>query len=468
MRTLTARLVAISLLLMALAIVAFGTATTVALRGYLMQQLDDEVVGTLARATGPRPGSPGMPPPMNRMDGHPGMARGQSIGTLTAVLGDNGRDAGVVLGEAAPGEPEEAQVRRAELRALRQIPSDGEPRTVRLRGAGEYRVAAIDVGPAVVVAGLPQARVNDTIRSVIAWESVLGILTLALAGAAGVVLVRRNLAELHAVVTTARAVASLPLSEGAVTVAPRVANTDERTEIGQVGAALNALLSHVETSLDARHRSELQVRQFVADASHELRTPLSTIRGYAALAAGRADDVDGMRDALVKVTGEAERMTALVEDLLLLARLDAGRPLAREPVDLSRLTVEAVADARMLAPDHRWVLDVGAEPVQVVGDEARLRQVVRNLVSNARVHTPAGTTVTVTVEPGRVSVADDGPGFDDPDSALERFSRGDPARTAGNDSVGLGLAIVDSIVKAHGGTVAIASEPGATSVVVTL
>jgi two-component system OmpR family sensor kinase len=467
-RSLTARLVATSLILMALAIGAFGAATTVALRGYLMQQLDDEVVGTLARATRPRLESPGMPPPMNRIDGHPEMVRGQGIGTLTAIFGDDGRDTGVVLGEAAPGEPEEARVRHTELQVLRTIPRDGHPRTVELRGAGEYRAAALDVGPAVVVAGLPQSRVNDVVRSVVGWEAVLGILTLALSGALGAFLVRRNLAELHAVAATAHEVAALPLSEGAVNVAPRVANPDERTEIGQMGAALNALLSHVEASLEARHRSELQVRQFVADASHELRTPLSTIRGYAELATERPEDVDGMRQALLKVTGEAARMSSLVEDLLLLARLDAGRPLASEPVDLSRLTVEAVADARVLAPDHRWILEVGAEPVEVVGDEARLRQVIRNLVANARVHTPPGTTVTVAVEPGRLTVSDDGPGFDDADSALERFSRGDPARAAGNESVGLGLAIVDSIVRAHGGTVAIESVPGRTRVLVTL
>lgn len=477
MRSLTARLVATSLILMALAIVAFGAATTVALRGYLMNQLDAEVVGTLARATRPRLAPPGMTPGMPPMDGRPVFVRGQGIGTLTAVFPDRGEESGTVLDATDAGLPEEARVRPSELQALRRVPTDGRPRTVDLRGPGEYRAAAKDLGDAVVVAGLPQARVNDVIGSVIGWEATLGLLTLAIAGAVGSVVVRRNLAELHAVAATAHEVARLPLAEGAVDLAPRVPNPDVRTEVGQVGAALNSLLAHVEEALGARHRSELQVRQFVADASHELRTPLSTIRGYADLASERPDDVDGMRAALAKVTGEAERMSSLVEDLLLLAQLDAGRPLAAEPVDLSRITVETVADARVLAPDHQWLLDVAEDPVEVVGDEVRLRQVVRNLVTNARVHTPAGTTVTVRVSTAtntgphagaRLVVADDGPGFDDPDSAVERFSRGDPARTAGTDSVGLGLAIVDSIVRAHGGTVRIESQPGGSRVVVTL
>ena len=176
--------------------------------------------------------------------------------------------------------------------------------------------------------------------------------------------------------------------------------TDERTEVGQVGAALNTLLAHVETSLEARHRSEQQVRQFVADASHELRTPLATIAGYTELARRRPDD-DNVRTALGKVEEESARMTSLVEDMLLLARLDGGRPLDREPVDLTRLLVEAVDDARVVGPDHQWRLELPElPPVEVTGDEQRLHQVVTNLLTNARKHTPAGTTVTVT-GPGR-------------------------------------------------------------------
>ena len=187
--------------------------------------------------------------------------------------------------------------------------------------------------------------------------------------------------------------------------------TDERTEVGQVGGALNTLLAHVESSLDARHRSEQQVRQFVADASHELRTPLSTIVGYTELARRHPDDAGTAATALGKVEEESARMTALVEDLLLLARLDAGRPLVREPVDLTRLLLEAVSDARVVAPEHRWRLELPETSIEVLGDELRLHQVVTNLLTNARRHTPAGTTVTVTARPHGFAVHDDGPGF---------------------------------------------------------
>jgi two-component system OmpR family sensor kinase len=464
MRTLTARFVATSLVLTALAILAFGVATTLALRGYLMDRLDRDVMDSLARAQLHRDVHVGSLGPI----GPPPMARGQGIGTLTALIPDDGASAGLLLNADPEGMPEDLRLRRDSLEPLQQIPTDGEPHTVRLQELGDYRAAAMPIDGGRLVTGLPQSRVNEVVGSVVRWEAMLGVLTLAAAGIAGLYIVRRNLAPLRAVAATAHEAAALPLSSGAVDLAPRVPDPDERTEVGQVGAALNTLLAHIENALAARHRSEQQVRQFVADASHELRTPLSTIRGYADLATSREDDVDAMRTALRKVTGEAERMSALVEDLLLLAQLDAGRPLMSEPVDLSRLTVEAVADARVLAPGHTWLLDVADQPVEVVGDERRLQQVVRNLVSNARQHTPEGTTVTVTVEPGRLTVADNGPGFDQPETALERFSRGDPARTGGDESVGLGLSIVDSIVRAHGGSVSIDSRPDETRVIVEL
>jgi two-component system OmpR family sensor kinase len=221
----------------------------------------------------------------------------------------------------------------------------------------------------------------------------------------------------------------------------------------------------VESSLAERHRSEQQVRQFVADASHELRSPLATIAGYTELARRRPDDAATTRTALDKVEEESGRMTTLVEDLLLLARLDSGRPLDREPVDLTRLLVEAVSDARVLSPDHRWRLELPDHAVEVTGDEQRLHQVVVNLLTNARRYTPPGTTVTVSGRDGGFSVHDDGPGFpaELAEHAFERFARGDVSRTRGADSgAGLGLALVQAIVQAHGGTVTLASRPGDT------
>jgi two-component system OmpR family sensor kinase len=268
-------------------------------------------------------------------------------------------------------------------------------------------------------------------------------------------------------------VSELPLSSGEIHLTARVPDhlTDERTEVGQVGAALNALLAHVETSLEARHRSEQQVRQFVADASHELRTPLATIQGYTELAQRRPEDEGGVRTALAKVGAESTRMTSLVEDLLLLARLDAGRPLERGTVDVTRLLIEAVSDARVLSPDHHWRLDLPHDAVEVSGDEHRLHQVVTNLLANARRYTPGGTTVTVTARPGLIMVHDDGPGFPPElvDQAFERFARGDASRTRnGEGGVGLGLSLVKAIVTAHGGSVSLASVPGDTTVTVRL
>jgi two-component system OmpR family sensor kinase len=273
------------------------------------------------------------------------------------------------------------------------------------------------------------------------------------------------------VAATAHEVATLPLSSGEIGTTVRVPEdlTDERTEVGQVGAALNTLLAHVEHALDERHRSEQQVRQFVADASHELRTPLSTIHGYAELSRRTSPpDPAQLAQAMSKVEAEATRMSSLVEDLLLLARLDSGRPLARDEVDLTRLALEAVGDARVVGPEHRWRLDLPDEPVLAPGDEQRLHQVLTNLLNNARRHTPPGTAVTVGVrEDGDevvLSVLDDGPGLPPPlrSTAFERFTRGDSARTRASGGAGLGLSLVQAISHAHGGRVSVDSVPGRT------
>ena len=284
-------------------------------------------------------------------------------------------------------------------------------------------------------------------------------------------LVRRQLRPLRDVAATAHEVASLPLARGEIGTTVRVPEslTDERTEVGAVGAALNTLLVHVEQALDERHRSEQQVRQFVADASHELRTPLTTIHGYAELSRRTTPaDPAQLSLAMTKVEAEAGRMSDLVEDLLLLARLDAGRPLARDEVDLTHLVLEAVGDARVVEPAHRWQLDLPDEPVVVPGDEQRLHQALTNLLNNARRHTPSGTTVKVGVhqQDGHVvvSVQDDGPGLPEGlgSRAFERFTRGDSARTRESGGAGLGLSLVEAIATAHGGTVAVTSRPGRT------
>ena len=240
---------------------------------------------------------------------------------------------------------------------------------------------------------------------------------LLIAGVAGALIVRATLRPLNRVAATATRVTELPLDRGEVALAVRVpaADTDPRTEVGQVGAALNRMLGHVADALSARQASETRVRQFVADASHELRTPLAAIRGYAEVARRGRDEVPpDVAHALRRVESESTRMTSLVDDLLLLARLDTGRPLAVEPVDLTALVVDAVSDAHVAGPEHHWQLDLPEVAIRVPGDAARLHQVVANLLANARVHTPPGSTVTTTlaVDAGSavLTVADDGPG----------------------------------------------------------
>ncbi|MGN0064761.1 MAG: sensor histidine kinase [Nocardioides sp.] len=460
--SLTARLVLLLVALVTVAAVLVSTATTLVMSSVLHDRLDAEVRGAFSRAYGQ-----GSPPP-SRDGGSPGAA-GQQVGTVTA--GFSGTfSAGQVLVAVDQGKASYERLDEEALAVLAEVPVDGNLHDVRLPGLGRYRVLAAGDGSARVLAALPTAEVDDTLGSLVRWEVLLSLLTVTVAGGAGAVLVRRSLSPLREVADTARRVATLPLDRGEIALTDRVPDrlADDGDEVGRVGSALNHLLAHVETSLRARHLSEQQVRQFVADASHELRTPLATIAGYTELAERQPDTTP---QALDKVRAESARMGALVEDLLLLARLDQGRPLAREDVELPLLLAEVVNDARVLAGDHRWQLELSEAPGDVVGDPDRLRQVVTNLVTNARLHTPAGTTVTVRQHADGFSVHDDGPGIPPGllDHVFDRFARGEEsrARTDGGGT-GLGLALVRAIVDAHGGTVRVASAPGSTEFRVTL
>jgi len=471
--SLTSRLVITAVLLVATVALLIATAATVALRTSLSNRLDNDVVSSLQRY-GPEGRPPGIPGGDSDADNRPDLSR---QGTISATYGT-----GIAFGYLSG--VESRSLTTAEIRSLTSVTSDGHPHDVSIPGLGEYRVAAepgtvilgTNLRHVVVAVGLPTSTVDGPVSQLVAWEALFGLLGIAAAAGVGTYVVRRQLRPLREVAATAHTVAGLPLAEGEIAIAPRVPTrlTDERTEVGQVGSALNTLLVHVESSLAERHRSEQQVRQFVADASHELRTPLTTITGYTELARRRPDDAGAVTTALGKVEEESARMTAMVEDLLLLARLDAGRPLARDTVDLSRLLVEAVSDARVVAPDHRWRLELPEESIEVTGDADRLHQVVTNLLTNARKHTPAGTTVTVTGTTYGFKVHDDGPGFpqDLAAKAFERFVRGDASRTrapGGTDGgAGLGLSLVDAIVSAHGGSVSLDSHPGSTTITITL
>jgi two-component system OmpR family sensor kinase len=497
--SLTGRLVATVVALVALVGVLVATVTTLAMREYLTDQLDRQVLAAADRGgrpifDGPR-GGVFPPPSFGGPDGGDGRdaeaerngdteARGQGVGTLTVVYDGDTLVRRDVITERAGLRP----VSSTALQLLQDVPADGRLHTVTLPAFGEYRVTVDDQGGVIAVIGLPTEDIGDALASLVGYEVLLTLVGVVLAGGVGLVLVRRQLRPLREVAGTAHEVAGLPLDSGEIGTTVRVPaeHTDPRTEVGQVGAALNTLLAHMESALDARHRSEQQVRQFVADASHELRTPLTTIQGYAELS--RRTDA-GAPAALAKVEAEAHRMSDLVDDLLLLARLDAGRPLARDRVDLTHLVLECVADARVVAPDHRWLMDLPDEPVEVTGDEQRLHQALTNLIGNARRHTPEGTTVTVGLRlapgvpgspdspnsadsPGVVElrVHDDGPGLprDLLPTAFERFSRGDSARTRASGGAGLGLSLVQAIAEAHGGHATVTSAPGDTTFVVHL
>ncbi|MBD3915290.1 HAMP domain-containing histidine kinase [Nocardioides hwasunensis] len=435
-------------------------------------QLDARALDSLTKTVdSPRqPGGPG-----GRDDG-PGFDPTRDIlrqeeGAFVASIPVSGTAWGVIKeddedgGWSAPSELSTTQLRSIS----EQLPAaEYQPKDLTLPGGGSYRVVTHQSPGELVVVGLPCNGVDATIAELVRLELLATLLGVLAAAGVGTWVVRRQLAPLREVSGTAHRVSELPLGSGEIEMAERVPQrlTDERTEIGQVGSALNTMLDHVESSLAQRHRSEQQVRQFVADASHELRTPLATIAGYTELARKRPEATG---TALDKVETESARMTALVEDLLLLARLDSGRPLVREPVDLSRLLIEAVDDARVVDPERSWRLALPDAPVIVAGDEVRLHQVVSNLLTNGRKYTPVGSTITVTGAAQGFTVHDDGPGFS-PDlapRAFERFVRGDVSRNRAGGA-GLGLSMVEAIVAAHGGSVTLRSTPGDTLITVRL
>jgi two-component system OmpR family sensor kinase len=480
--TLRTRLVATVLLLLAVAGAVIGVVTTLALQRFLVAQLDDglRTAGGIARGLDPPgarapsggPGGAVVPdgPPPDDVPFGPGLP----FGVLLAVVEDGRVSSAAVLDRDGVARPVPAEA----TAALLGVPAGAPPRSAELGELGTYRLVAADRTTAdgdavVVVTGQSQRPVQDTLSTLVAVEVVAVAVALLGAGVAGAVVVRRQLRPLEEVAATATRVSALPLGRGEVDLAERVPVADPRSEVGQVGAALNRMLDHVGSALEQRHASEVRLRRFVADASHELRTPLAAIRGYAELS--RRDPLpDGTAHSLARISASAERMSTLVEDLLLLARLDAGRPLERAEVDLTRLAVDAVGDAHAAGPGHRFVLDLPAEPVVVTGDASRLAQVLGNLLANARTHTPPGTAVRValaaTPDGARLDVVDDGPGIA-PDllpRVFERFARGSASRSREHGSTGLGLAIVDAVVSAHGGAVEVSSRPGRTAFTVTL
>lgn len=491
------RLVALMALLAALVIASSAVISTLGLRRSLVDQLDAQLrqaashgAEVLDDSRGPEKGGSGSDDsgddssspvpgllPEDAEGPSPLDSPGQRTGTLTYL-----ETGGVVATGVIGSDFVVTALTADQIAMLDAVPRDGRPHSVDLPDLGDYRVISQAGGSGFQLTGLALAEVNQTLTTYAAQQAVVGLAGIALTALLAAWLIRRELRPLQDVAATATVVANTPLDRGAVTLPVRVTDANPATEVGKVGAALNTLLGHVETSLEARHRSEVQVRQFVADASHELRTPLASIAGYTELIqSGQTSDEEATH-ALTRISQEAGRMAILVEDLLLLARLDAGRPLVSGAVDLAAVAADAVTDAHVAAPDHHWRLDMPVDAegemdltaTMVTGDEDRLRQVFGNLLTNARVHTPTGTTVMVRVRAtptdAVVTVEDNGPGIapELQGRIFDRFARGDSSRQRASGSTGLGLAIAQAVVEAHGGSIAVASTPGATRFTVTL
>ncbi|HEY3894411.1 MAG TPA: HAMP domain-containing sensor histidine kinase [Pseudonocardiaceae bacterium] len=470
------RLVAAVLALVALALGVAGAATTTALHRYLLEQVDSQLGAAGSRIlAGHRDPGFGLPPP-GQGDDRSGSGRLRLPSAFSVAITDEN---GVLVdslyspvqaglpGPALPAwTPEQAAGRH------------GHPMTVPATGGGgQWRLLAIPLpdgsGTLLIATSLETV---DATRSQLAFlELIVGGVVLVLLAGVGYLVVHSSLKPLAEVKDTAEAIAAGDLSR-------RVPVHPPRTEVGQLSGALNGMLAQIESAFQTQRASEAaarsseeRMRRFVADASHELRTPLTSIRGFAELyRQGAAGDVPRLMD---RIESEAARMGLLVEDLLLLARLDAQRALARTPVDLVVLAADAVHDARALAPDRPVTLEVTSDDTSeqrvpvVLGDESRLRQVLGNLMTNALAHTPAGTPVIIAVrtEPGWavISVADQGPGLapQDAQRVFERFYRADSSRARSRGGgTGLGLSIVAALTAAHGGVAELDTAPGAGAV----
>jgi two-component system, OmpR family, sensor kinase len=465
--------------LVALAALLITMATALATRQVLMSQLDRQLDAVAARVRdliGTYMGS--------QSDPDSGLLRpGQPIGTLAVIYDTDGnaQSGGRLTERGASGLPEAA------VSQLAGVPTDGSKSSITLSELGHYRVAGFRIvsdGTTVgsLVIGVPLRQVDETILELVGLAAMFSLLVVAGTIFAARSLVVRSLRPLIRLAATAQQVSQLKLDRGEVALAVRVPPQDANpaSEVGRVGQALNHMLNNVEEALAARQASETKVRQFVADASHELRNPLAAIRGYAELT--RRDREQLPTDAayaMSRVESETERMSRLVEDMLLLARLDSGPDLDLQPCDLSEIVINAVSDARAAGPDHAWQLTLPHYPVIAYADQHRLQQVMANLLANARTHTPPRTRVHTEVSVGGadavVTVTDNGPGIPPEMSnrVFERFARGDASRMRTPDagtggSTGLGLAIVAAVVDAHHGSVAVSSQPGHTQFTVRL
>lgn len=500
MRSLRTRLLVFIGLTLVTVCAAMALTTAFVQRAHLMGDLDGRVADAASRSLGGASLHPEIEDDLGFLNenGHP-------VGLLAARLDEDGT---IVAAEVVGRDAAPKALTAEQTAALADIATDGSRHTRTVPGLGTYRLAAVEKGGVQVLTGLPMDDVQRMIGGLVAAEAAVAVAGLAVAGGVCAVVVRRQLRPLGRVAAAAAEVSRAPLDRGEVTGLTRVParDTDPASETGQVGAALNRMIDHVESSLTARRHSEERMRRFLSDAGHELRTPLTSIAGYAELMSRGTDRIEpGL--AWRRVSAESARMTGLVEDLLLLARLDEGRPLHSAEVDMARLVAEAVWDARAAGGTHDWQLELSLDAApSVLGDEARLHQVVANLLANARAHTPAGTKVVATVKAGSgsgdtgngsvkagngsgdtgnrsgetgdgsgivIRIRDNGPGIPPAflPTVFERFTRADASRARSgphDGGSGLGLAIVAAIVSAHGGRIDVESEPGRTEFTIEL
>lgn len=458
-------------------LVTVGVVSVLSLRGYVTTMDDAEVAKSLhafdnsyARYRNGEhpPGLRGTPPVSQALLEF----TGQTPGNVIAVLHD-----GAVIGSAVFAEDEARPAPADVVRAIEaQTWYDGPAHTVRLGSLGSYRVDCLIEGPDVLVVGVSLNLADRIIARKYITTTVLIASALAVMAGLTIWVVGYTLRPLRRVAAIAAEVAAMPLADDdhRISVRVRPRDTDPHNEVGIVGHTLNRLLDNVDSALAQRVESDLRTRQFLTDASHELRTPLAAIQGYAELTRQDSAALPPTTEyALARIESEARRMTSLVDELLLLSRLGEGEDLQTDDIDLADLVGNAVNDASVAAPTHNWVKDLPEQPVWVRGDHARLHQLVSNLLTNARVHTPPGVTVTTGITSrhngsgpryAELTVDDDGPDID-PDvlpRLFERFVRADKSRTYGAGN-GLGLAIVSSIVKAHHGSVTAESGGGRTA-----
>ena len=456
------RLILSAVVMASLAIVASDFAANAALRGYLISQVDNQLIN-ISGSSLTRLDRAGIAPTEIDQDDSPfkilAPLRGVPTATSVTLLDIEGNLIGQVGGELGGKSFAVTGMKPSEVAKYKNKPftiagDNGEPDIRALA-----QVLPTGMGTVIVANSLEE--VDKTLNRLRFLFLILGSIALLAIALASRWIIALGLKPLEQVEDTAEAIAAGDLSA-------RLPAAKPDTEVGRLTTALNTMLARIEESFAIRVESESKLRRFVADASHELRTPLTAIRGFAELhRQGAVVGEDKTKELINRIEKESIRMSSLVEDLLLLARLDQSRELAADPVDLNTLITEVTASARAAGPDHPIEVKLGESEIFVLGDSLRIHQVIANLLANARTHTPAGTKIVITAEQGinetTVSVSDNGPGLSqaDQERIFERFYRADPARVRNSiEGSGLGLSIVDAVMSAHGGYVSVKSKLG--------